>query len=124
MGIKAVKQTLYRCSICGEDYSSQREAQANCGSYELEPARYRVGQVVTIWHRGKRRRARIVKRLRPMVDWFTPAKQTGSGRSGQRLGHARRYGLELVAKRTEPGVTLEAYYFRNSDLDARRSQRD
>lgn len=114
--LKEVHKTVYRCKVCGEEYDSRQEAEKHCGSYELEPQKFKVGQIVTVWYRGKNRRARIIHHLRPMVGRFVVTEKKGRRYSEE--GHAQRYALQPVAKRTD--VTMEAFYFCTHEIGRRR----
>ena len=46
--IEAVQKTVYRCTVCGEDYAELVDAERNCGSYELEPPRFALGDKVSV----------------------------------------------------------------------------
>lgn len=106
------EKTVYRCVVCGAEYDSKKVADTYCGSYKLEPQKFRAGQLVTVWYRGKNRRAMIVKRLRPMVGRFVISEKNGRRYSEE--GHVQRYALKPTAKRTN--VTMNAFYFLTSQI--------
>lgn len=108
--IKAVKKTFYQCTVCGVKYDDREEAEKRCGSHELEPAVFKVGDRVKFDWRGNTEYGVVVEVIGPIVG--------GSFKDGRRRigkdAHVYRYGLKSVGDTPLVG----AFYFWTAELEA------
>lgn len=108
--IYATQKVVYRCIVCGREYYRQSEAMKECGSYELEPPIFKIGDQVTVHYANKKRKASVIGIRGPFVgDSFK------NGRRRICVGaHVYKYLLKPVYKHSK--VTMKDVDFWASDL--------
>lgn len=112
--IKAVRKTMYRCTVCGKEYDDRKEAEKRCGSYKLEPPVFKVGDEVTvdIGRSGCTNyvHSKVTKIIGPVVG--------NSCRDGKRrYGTGAHVYLYRLKQRPEQGYGRLAFDFWTSELE-------
>ena len=101
--IEAVKTIIYRCRVCGAEYKTRGAADRACGSYKVEPAEYKVGDKVTVWHANKYRKAEVTKVVGPIIG--------NSFKGGKRRravdAHVYMYRVKPLATNSEVQILCE-----------------
>ena len=108
--IKSVRKTVYRCKVCGAEYDDRIDAKEGCGSYELEPPIFKVGDRVTVWYASSLRGAKVVGIRGPIVG--------NSFKDGKRRFAAGAHVYQYLLKPTyrHSNFTMKDIAFWTSDL--------